>query len=86
MKALNEDGITTYENIKIERKTENKYYLEKWTDTNQNYGDKYTPVTDYESVDTWYVAFQDAGDVGCYVGVWIDVYTGEILCYHWTGE
>ncbi len=86
IEALKEDGITTYESIKIERKTENKYYLQKWTDTNQNYAEKYTPVNDYEAVDTWYVAFQDAGDVGCYVGIWIDVYTSEILCYHWTGE
>ncbi len=80
IEALKEDGITTYESIKIERKTENKYYLQKWTDTNQNYAEKYTPVNDYEAVD------QDAGDVGCYVGIWIDVYTSEILCYHWTGE
>lgn len=86
IEALKEDGITTYESIKIERKAENKYYLQKWTDTNQNYAEKYTPVNDYEAVDTWYVAFQDAGDVGCYVGIWIDVYTSEILCYHWTGE
>ena len=86
IQALKEDGITTYESMKIERKTENKYYLQKWTDTNQNYAEKYTPVTNYEAVDTWYVVFQDAGDVGCYVGIWIDVNTSEILCYHWTGE
>ena len=29
IEALKEDGITTYESIKIERKTENKYYLQK---------------------------------------------------------
>lgn len=87
IKALNNDGIDTYANMKIERKTENKYYLEKWTDTNQNYAIKYAPVSGYEAVDTWYITFQDVGgDPGCYVGVWVSVDTGEVLCYHWTGE
>lgn len=84
--ALKKDGISTYTDIQIERKTENKYYLEKWTDSNQNYAEKYTPTTQYEAVDTWCIAFQDAGDVGCYVMVWVDAYTGKVLCYHWTGE
>ncbi len=83
---MKKDGISTYTDIQIERKTENKYYLEKWTDSNQNYAEKYTPTTQYEAVDTWCIAFQDAGDVGCYVMVWVDAYTGKVLCYHWTGE
>lgn len=84
--ALKKDGITTYTDMRIERKTENKYYLEKWTDSNQNYTEKYTPTNEYEAVDTWCIGFQDAGDVGCYVMVWVDAHTGEVLCYHWTGE
>lgn len=84
--ALKKDGISTYTDMQIERKVENKYYLEKWTDSNQNYAEKYTPTNEYEAVDTWCIAFQDAGDVGCYVMVWVDALTGEVLCYHWTGE
>ena len=45
--ALKKDGISTYTDWQIERKTENKYYLEKWTDSNQNYAEKYTPTNQY---------------------------------------
>ena len=86
IQSLKEDGITSWTGMEIKQSTENKYYLERWTDSNKDYSTKYLPVTEYEPVDTWKVSIQDAGSVGCYVNVWIDRYTGEVLCYHWTGE
>ena len=86
IQSLKEDGITSWTEMEISQSTENKYYLERWTDSNKDYSTKYLPVTEYEAVDTWKVGIQDAGSVGCYVNVWIDRNTGEVLCYHWTGE
>ena len=86
IQSLKEDGITSWTGMEIRQSTENKYYLQRWTDSNKDYSTKYLPVTEYEPVDTWKVGIQDAGSVGCYVNVWIDRHTGEVLCYHWTGE
>ena len=86
IQSLKEDGITSWTGMEIRQSTENKYYLERWTDSNKDYSTKYLPVTEYEPIDTWKVGIQDAGSVGCYVNVWIDRHTGEVLCYHWTGE
>ena len=84
-KALKEDGVKG-NIIKIERTIENKHYLEKWTDTNIDYENKYKPVDKYDFVRTWHIVAEETDAPGCSVSIWIDVLTGDVLCYHWSGE
>lgn len=84
--ALKDDNITEWTDYKISTQIANLYYLQQKDDANTDYEHKYDPITQYKFVRIIQVDFQDAGSVGCYVGVSINATTGEILCYHWSGE
>ena len=52
LKALKEDNITTWDEMSIEERIENLYYLERRTDTNKDYANKYKPVEEVKYVRT----------------------------------
>ena len=86
IKALKKDGITSWSEIRCHKTIANKYWLDRWTDSSDDLENKYDPVDEYKEVSTWKVEVFDAGSMACRVNIWIDVLTGEVLCYHWTGE
>lgn len=86
IQALKDDGIKTWSEMTCEQSVENFYYLERRNDFNTDYANKYEPVTEYKYVKTWHVLARDADNPGCGVNIWIDITTGELLCYHWSGE